>query len=272
MSRGDSASRILATLRSGCGVRFPENRYAPIVYMCIVMGYDYYRILTVTVRVGMGKLLDYERAAEKYKNRMVVSMGKQINYWMDYDSFLLVAQKAVDLGCTIVKEDRDCGRVTESREIGMITPYKNRCSASYYFHLQEAGEIEIQTVNGKEFLCHGFNAGGNAVIEAGFSVIKDEPTGVCKTKRKKEIHRARLYCITGYYDENGEYIPRPECLTKVFDSLVRYVKKIAPYTEIVEEQISMNDEDYGEIYEYRHKEYITKTCLDLVNNEGFKLC
>ena len=25
-------------------------------------------------------------------------MGKQINYWMDYESFLLVAKKAVDLG------------------------------------------------------------------------------------------------------------------------------------------------------------------------------
>ena len=178
-------------------------------------------------------------------------MGKQIYYWMDYDSFLLVAKKAVDLGCTIVKEDRDLGRVTESKEIGVITPYKNRCRAGYYFHLPEAGELEIQTANGTEFLCHGFTASGNTVIEAGFSLIKDERAGVCGTKRKREIYSARLYCITGYYDENGDYISRPECLTKVFDSLVRYVKKIAPYTE------------FG---------YITKACLDLVNNEGYKLC
>lgn len=178
-------------------------------------------------------------------------MGKQINYWMDYDSFLLVAKKAVDLGCTIVKEDRDLGRVTESKEIGVITPYKNRCRAGYYFHLPEAGELEIQTANGTEFLCHGFTASGNTVIEAGFSLIKDERAGVCGTKRKREIYSARLYCITGYYDENGDYISRSECLTKVFDSLVRYVKKIAPYTE------------FG---------YITKACLDLVNNEGYKLC
>lgn len=178
-------------------------------------------------------------------------MGKQLNYWMDYDSFLLVAQKALDLGCTIVKEDRDTGRVTESREIGVIVPHGNRCRASYYFHLPEAGELEIQTANGKEFLRAGFTGSGNAVIEAGFSLIKDEGTGVCGTKRKREIYSARLYCITGYYDENGEYIPRPECLTKVYDSLVRYVKKLAPYTE---------------------SGYITKTCLDLVNSEGYKLC
>ncbi|EEG55094.1 hypothetical protein CLOSTASPAR_02830 [[Clostridium] asparagiforme DSM 15981] len=41
-------------------------------------------------------------------------MGKQINYWMDYDNFLSLSQKALDLGCTIVKEDLDQGRVIES--------------------------------------------------------------------------------------------------------------------------------------------------------------
>ena len=32
-------------------------------------------------------------------------MGKQINYWLEFDGFLLLAQKALDLGCTIVRED-----------------------------------------------------------------------------------------------------------------------------------------------------------------------
>lgn len=36
--------------------------------------------------------------------------------------------------------------------------------------------------------------------------------------------------------------------------------------------ISMKDENYREECEYRHREYITKTCLDLVNDEGYKLC
>ena len=75
-----------------------------------------------------------------------------------------------------------------------------------------------------------------------------------------------------YYDENEKYIQRPDCLTKVYHSLVRYVKKIAPYTEFTDILISMKDENYGEEYEYRHKEYITKNCLDLINNKGYKLC
>lgn len=61
-------------------------------------------------------------------------------------------------------------------------------------------------------------------------------------------------------------------MTKVYHSLVRYVKKIAPYTEFTDILISMKDENYGEEYEYRHKEYITKNCLDLINNKGYKLC
>lgn len=195
-------------------------------------------------------------------------MGKQINYWMDYDNFLLVAQKAVDLGCTIIKVDRKQGKVIKSQDIGIITPNGKSCNASYYFHLPAAGDIKILTVNGKECLDYGFTATGNAVIEAGFSFIIDEPAGACGTKRKKEIRRARIYCITGYYDENDKYIPRPECLTKVYESLVRFIKKIAPYTEL----LSIEDKGYGEKYEYRHKEYITKTCLDLVNKEGYKLC
>lgn len=195
-------------------------------------------------------------------------MGKQINYWMDYDNFLLVAQKAVDLGCTIIKVDRKQGKVIKSQDIGIITPNGKSSNASYYFHLPTAGDIKILTVNGKECLDYGFTATGTAVIEAGFSFIIDEPTGACGTKHKKEIRRARIYCITGYYDENDEYISRPECLTKVYESLVRFIKKIAPYTEL----LSIEDKGYGEKYEYRHKEYITKTCLDLVNKEGYKLC
>lgn len=194
-------------------------------------------------------------------------MGKQLNYWMEYDSFLLITQKAVDLGCTIVKEDPDSGKVTESRDVGIVTPVLHR----YYFHLPEAGDIKLRTVNGTERLDGNYSATGNAVIHAGYSAIVNEPAEVCGKQQKRLIRRARVYCITGYYDEKGEYIPRPECLTKVYNSLVRYVKKIAPYTELSDVLVSIRDENYGEEYEYKHKEYITKTCLDMRNNKGYQL-
>lgn len=199
-------------------------------------------------------------------------MGKQLNYYMDYDNFLLVAQKAVDLGCTIVKEDLNSGKVTESKDVSIVTPYGRICRTSYYFHLLDAGKVTVNVVNGKERLDRGFTVSSNTIIEAGYSFMVNEATGPCGTRQKKEIRRARIYCITGYYNENEEYMPRPECLTKVYHSLARYVRKIAPYTEITDIRISKDLENYGKEYEFRHKVYITKTCLDMVNDEGYKLC
>lgn len=159
-------------------------------------------------------------------------MGKQINYWMDYDNFLLVAQKAVDLGCYIIKEDAQTGKVIKSKDIEIIKEDRK----DYYFYLAEAGYSYI-TNSGK----------------------------------KKTISRARLYCISGYYDESGEYIERPECLTKVYHALARFVKKVAPYTELTDVLISNRDENYGEKYEYKHKEYVTEKCLKMRNEEGYRL-
>lgn len=202
----------------------------------------------------------------------MIAMGKQINYFMDYDSFLLLAQKAVDLGCTVIKQDLDLGKVIESDDIHIIAPYTERFGAKdYYFHLPEAGAVGIQMINGKEHLDRGYTATGNAVIEAGYSFVPESPAGDDGMRQKKEIRHARIHCISGYYDENGEYIPRPQCLTKVYNALARYVKKLAPYTEFTDMLISMKPENYGEPYEYTHKEYITKACLDLVQREGYKM-
>ena len=147
---------------------------------------------------------------------------------------MTAAQKAVDLGFTVVKEDLTSGRAIESKDNRIISPYGKYNHPSCYFHLPEAGAIEVLTVNGKECLDYGYTATGNS----------------------------------GYHDENKKDIPRPDCLTKVHNSLVKYVKKAAPYTVSVEIFISTKDENHGEAFEYRHKEYITKTCLNLVNNEG----
>ena len=187
-------------------------------------------------------------------------MGKQINYWMDYDNFLLVAQKAVDLGCFIIKEDALTGKIIKSKDIGIIKEDRK----DYYFYLAEAGDIETRVINGRELVKYSCGAGGNCMIEAGYSYITN-------SGKKKEISRARLYCISGYYDESGEYIERPESLTKVYHSLARFVKKVAPYTELTDVLISSRDENYGEKIEYKHKEYVTESCLKMRNEEGYRL-
>ena len=55
-------------------------------------------------------------------------MGKQINYYMEYEAFLKIAQAALDSGCVIVK-DYD-GKITGT-DISIVTP---DCT-NYFFHL-----------------------------------------------------------------------------------------------------------------------------------------
>lgn len=186
-------------------------------------------------------------------------MGKQINYWLEFDGFMLLAQKALDMGCTIVREDVDTKALTESRDLGVIT---EGGKSFRYFHFPEAGDIDIENVDGKQRLNGLYNPSGNTVIEASFSRIKDD---------SKEIFRGRLYLSSGYYDSSKNFIPPPDCIVKAYNSLVRYVKKLAPYTEITKTRIYVGGDKDGQKEEYKAKEYISPFCLDLRENKGYKL-
>lgn len=184
-------------------------------------------------------------------------MGKQINYWMDYESFRSLAEKALELGCIIYRQSSDeQGKLVGRNDISIVTAEVR----DYYFYFPKAGKIIIDVINGRECIktiCES----GQAIIEADFSIIHPE---------KKKITRSRLWCSSGFYKEDGEYINRPEALTKVYNSLARYVKKLAPYTELVDTYISSRDDTYDKEVEYKHKEYVSQYCIDKMS-EGYKL-
>ena len=189
-------------------------------------------------------------------------MGKQISYYMEFESFKLIAQKAVELGCEIVREDLskfEKTKVTVSRDLSILT---DENGAYYFFHLPEAGRIKTNNYECGERLDHGFGESGNSIIEAGYSRISDA---------EKRVSSDRLYLTTGYYDKNENFIYRPDCIVKVYNTLARYVKKIAPYTELTDTYTSIREENYGQPVEYQHKEYVTPFCLDLRENKGYKL-
>lgn len=184
-------------------------------------------------------------------------MGKQINYWLEYESFRQLAHKALDLGCEIVRENLGKNKrsmVTVSHELDMIT---DELGAYYYFHLPEAGNIEIKEYECGERLNRGFNECGNAVIEAGFSRVWEDD---------KRIVRERLYLQTGYYDKDENYIYRPDCIVKVYNALARCVKRLAPYTEITRTMVTRS----GDRKDYKIKEYISPYCLELYE-KGYTL-
>ena len=94
---------------------------------------------------------------------------------------------------------------------------------------------------------------GNTIIEAGYSELNGEG---------KEIRRSRLYLTTGYYDENGEFVYRPDSVVAVYEKLVRKVKTLCPYTEV-------HDVRFGKAW--LHKEYMSPSYLQLREQEGYML-
>lgn len=182
-------------------------------------------------------------------------MGKQINYYMRYNDFQKIARQAVDSGCEILKKEKD--KLIRSNGMDIVTSDVNR----YYFYLPEAGPLTVAKRNGAECV-GGYNSSGNAIIEAGFSIVNHT---------EKKISRARLFSITGYYDEYGNWVDRPECVRKVYEKLARTVKRLAPYTEITDIIISIHDDDYNKPKEWQHKEYISAELFSLKTKNGYKL-
>lgn len=183
-------------------------------------------------------------------------MGKQINYWIDYEDFLEIAQTALDCGCIIIRSSSE--KMMYGQSLHIVT--EEICQ--YYFYLPEAGKMMSQQIPFPAEQVIGYNAAGNTVIEAGFSFINE---------KEKEITRSRLFTTSGYYDETGEFIVRPECLTKVYHKLVRTAKKVAPYTEIVDYITSIHGNDYLQEKEWRHKEYVSPSCLALKVLKNYRL-
>ena len=71
--------------------------------------------------------------------------------------------------------------------------------------------------------------------------------------------------ISDYYDADCNLIKRPDCVTKAYESLARYVKKLAPYTEV---EYRPANPIYDKV---KNKIYITPQCLELVRDYDYGL-
>lgn len=181
-------------------------------------------------------------------------MGKQINYYMDFNDFRQLAQYALDIGCVIGKQEN--GKIVSSNSVDIVMQdYKK-----YFFYLPETGKVLIQLQEDKQQI-GGYNKSGNVVIEANFSRIWHD---------RKEISRGRLFLNTGYYNAQEKRIDSLEYMKKIYEQLKRKVKKIAPYTELIDFITDYSSEEYKQI-EWRHKEYITHELHELHVNNRYKL-
>ena len=170
-------------------------------------------------------------------------MGKQINYYMGCEEFRELAVLAVESGCVILRNDFIDGRWAVDRGgPELVEPGRYR----YFFYLPEAGPLVIRDLPNGRCVDDGYTATGNALIEAGYSRIREEePRG---------IGSARLFVISGYYNEAEDWIPRPDCLTKLYEKLARRAKKLAPYTQLEG---------------WQYKVYVSPALRPLLEREGY---
>ena len=141
-------------------------------------------------------------------------MGKQLNYVMDFESFKKLSQYALELGCLILYKDHTEKPSLPTSDLSIVIPQYN----SYYFYIPELYPSNKIT--------HGINCYGRyylkddlfctfslSLIEASFS--------------RNNTEQERIYVTTGYYDENENWIARPELLTKTYEKIARRARKLA---------------------------------------------
>ena len=141
-------------------------------------------------------------------------MGKQLNYVMDFESFKKLSQYALELGCLILYKDHTEKPSLPSSDLSIVIPQYN----SYYFYIPELYPSNKIT---QGIDCYGryylkddlFGPFSLSLIEASFS--------------RNNTEQERIYVTTGYYDENENWIARPELLTKTYEKIARRARKLA---------------------------------------------
>ena len=141
-------------------------------------------------------------------------MGKQLNYVMDFESFKKLSQYALELGCLILYKDHTEKPSLPSSDLSIVIPQYN----SYYFYIPELYPSNKITHGidccGRYYLKDDlFGPFSLSLIEASFS--------------RNNTEQERIYVTTGYYDENENWIARPELLTKTYEKIARRARKLA---------------------------------------------
>ena len=79
--------------------------------------------------------------------------------------------------------------------------------------------------------------------------------------------RSRVYVTSGRYGDDGEWLARPDALTKAYNAVARAVKKAAPCTEVCCEGVNPLRRD--EIF--TRKVYISPDYRQLVQEERYAI-
>lgn len=189
-------------------------------------------------------------------------MGKQINYYMDYESFLKIAELALSEGCLILKNAHTPEPQQPQNDISIVT---EDCMG-YYFYLPELAELEYAVDNfGKYYIKTVGNGLSLSLIEADFSKNHNG-----KDNEKPFVNIARLYIPTGNYRSNGVLYQRSERITAIYDKLARLARKVAPRTTLEIDDVIFDEDNKATPTKVQCKVYASSKCLEW-RKQGYEL-
>jgi len=138
--------------------------------------------------------------------------SKQINYYMDCESFRQLAQKALDEGCSIILNELTEEPQIPARDLSIVTPGHTR-----YFFCAPGFEAEfVRTEDGRYYPdLNGMRMA--MMLEAGFSAVRTDGL----------ITRDRLFSASTAV-VGMRLVPRPAEVGRLYDRLARLVRKLAP--------------------------------------------
>ena len=140
-------------------------------------------------------------------------MGKQITYYIDHSEFLILAQAALDAGCSILRKEHTPEPAVPTRDLSAIDP----SHPQWTFVLPGAPELEFNRDLAGNYFLRREGPIETMLIETGFSVLNN-----------KGVWRDSCLWIPTAALVDHALVPRPEASTRIYDKLARVVRKLAP--------------------------------------------
>jgi hypothetical protein len=188
-------------------------------------------------------------------------MGKQINFYMEENTYKQIVEKALSMGFVVLYQECVGGKPKhwEYEYHWYETMPDFPFDKGHYFHNPALGGFR-NTLDNKEYLTWEEIKERKLLLGCMFAPMIEARCSYV-SHENKIIGSTRLYISSDYYDYQGTLVKQNEAFVKQYDSLVRIVKKLAikrefpcapPYADCV------------------RKEYMTDYMLGLFKN-GYEI-
>ena len=167
-------------------------------------------------------------------------MGRQINFYMDRKTEEKFQEFILKNDLLIMYKNMEKNRIIYTNNMD------DEKFQLYFVPKKYSSKIFTKTLS-NGVIC--LNIDSSYVIEYMKTDIR---------KKNKKIFIGRIYVIAVYFNEKEEIVHKDEEFLKIYEKLVRWVKKNCPMTKFAQDG-------------YDKKEYMSEEIKELIEKEGYKL-